>query len=515
GITYDKNGNIETLKREGWTSASPSLANNTGFGTMDDLVYDYDSGNKLTNVADNNASDSYGFVDVNGSGTEYTYDANGNMTRDDNKGITSITYNHLNLPQQVSFGGNNIQYVYAADGTKLKKTVSTTGTETLYAGGYLYEGNTLQFFPHPEGYVSVENGSYKYVYEFKDHLSNTRLSYTDADDNGNIAQNEIIKESNYFPFGLAHRGYNGGISPLGNSVAKKYMFGGKEYQDELDLGWYDVSARNYDPALGRWMNLDPLTEQMRRHSPYNYAFDNPVFFIDPDGMKPCPNGDCENGFLAALRGYYKGARNAVQKRVDAVVGFVSDPVGSIETAVENTPSTFEEAAEATVTQIVGDTSIGDLALTTLDIVQGAQENGIEGAVEAAAENLADRSIDAALALTPIKMKTKTAAPKTTKNAPVTNQLYKRPNNATTPAQRASVQNKPCVDCGGTSPTMRADHKTPLVEEHYTTGTINKTKMRSTEAVQPQCETCSNSQGGKMSAYSKQMKKIIEERTKNQ
>ncbi len=93
---------------------------------------------------------------------------------------------------------------------------------------------------------------------------------------------EIVEESNYYPFGGSHKGYNNVV----NGVHHPYGFNGKEEQNELGLEWYDFGARNYDKWLGRWMNIDPLADKMRNNSPYNYAFNNPILFVDPDGMFP-------------------------------------------------------------------------------------------------------------------------------------------------------------------------------------------------------------------------------------
>ncbi|NVK07940.1 MAG: hypothetical protein HWD89_02735 [Tenacibaculum sp.] len=281
GITYDKNGNIETLNRNGWQ-------NSATFTDMDNLVYSYDSGNKLTKVLDN-GNDTYGFKDGADTSIEYTYDANGNMIKDDNKGITSITYNHLNLPVSVTLAGGTINYTYDASGNKLRKIANSTTTE--YAGNYKYVNGALEFFNHAEGYVQKHGSSFSYVYQYKDHLDNIKLSYTDSNGDGIITPStEIIQEKNYYPFGLRQIGYNGATSSIGNDLAQKWGYNGKEYQDDLvggkNLNWHDFGARNYDAALGRWMNLDPLAEKMRRWSPYNVSFNNPLRFIDPDGMKP-------------------------------------------------------------------------------------------------------------------------------------------------------------------------------------------------------------------------------------
>ncbi|MCK0160135.1 DUF6443 domain-containing protein [Allomuricauda sp. F6463D] len=200
-IAYDKNGNIEKLKRMGHTNSGA-----TSFDLMDDLVYSYDSGNKLLSVSDA-TSVGYGFNDGNTSGNDFAYDTNGNMIMDLNKGIQAndITYNHLNLPTEIVTGLGTISYVYDAMGAKLEK--SAAGSVTQYAGNYIYSGalgsENLQFFSQPEGYVTPDGqGGYDYIYQYKDHLGNVRLSYV----------NQSVDDQFYFET------ETGGWSPSGTTT---------------------------------------------------------------------------------------------------------------------------------------------------------------------------------------------------------------------------------------------------------------------------------------------------------
>src|SRR5690606_8768275 len=113
----------------------------TGFGMMDDLTYSYaPNTNMLMKVADT-GNTAHGFIDGTNTSDDYVYDANGNMVLDRNKGITGITYNHLNLPITVNVDNfpdvGSMSYTYNASGTKLKKTVSGTSSGSMeYAGNY-------------------------------------------------------------------------------------------------------------------------------------------------------------------------------------------------------------------------------------------------------------------------------------------------------------------------------------------------------------------------------------------
>ncbi len=291
-ISYDKNGNLLTLNRNGWQ-------NSATYTNLDVLSYIYD-GNKLLAVTDA-GNKKYGFIDGDSTGNDYVYDANGNLTKDRNKKINSIVYNLFNLPQKLIFNLSpeqpgilgTITYAYDANGVKQSKTSVKTGPgryiplSVQYAGNFVYEGEpgyeSLQYFSQEEGYIRpINTGSqtaYQYVYQYKDQLGNNRLSYAN-DATGHLT---IIEESNYDAFGLKHQGYNNVISSLGNSRAQGLKYNGKELQEDYGFNCYDYGARFYDPAIGRWSVVDPLGEKFISYTPYNYCVNNPVNGIDPDG----------------------------------------------------------------------------------------------------------------------------------------------------------------------------------------------------------------------------------------
>ena len=280
GITYDVNGNITYLERTG---------NNTSVVPIDKLTYRYDAGNKLMAVTDGVTTlPADGFIDGNTTGDDYTYDTNGNLTQDANKKITSITYNFLNLPKVVTFAdGNSLSFDYDASGIKLKKTTYTKATNvsktTDYLGGYQYEAGALQFFPHPEGYVKLDGINYVYVYNYTDQVGDVRLSYADLDKNGSVTKAEIIEESNYYPFGLKHKGYNTAQLAIGKPY--KYGFQGQELQDDFGLNWSSFKWRNADISTGRFMSVDPLSETYEWQSVYAFGSNQPVHAKELEGME--------------------------------------------------------------------------------------------------------------------------------------------------------------------------------------------------------------------------------------
>lgn len=191
GLAYDANGNIQFMNQMGM--------NGTVKQTLDSLKYGYLTGsNKLSFVTDrkNNAQSQLGdFKEINNNETvDYTYDANGNLTKDNNKNIAVISYNHLNLPESITITGKGvIKYQYDAMGSKLKKIVTDNTatpakiTTTDYIGGFVYQNDTLQFLGHEEGriravFATGQPLAFKYDYFVKDHLGNIRLVLTEQTD---------------------------------------------------------------------------------------------------------------------------------------------------------------------------------------------------------------------------------------------------------------------------------------------------------------------------------------------
>ncbi|RXP46196.1 hypothetical protein EC396_14395 [Lutibacter sp. HS1-25] len=263
---YDYNGNISGLKRR-----------KTSTSFIDDLTYYYDTGNGNQLMKIEDASTSEGFINGNTNSNDYAYDDNGNLTKDLNKNISLIEYNHLDLVTKVNFiNGAHIDFLYDASGAKLQMKYVNGGnsTTTDYIGGFQYVNNTLQFFPTPEGYVDYDGGNYTYVYSLKDHLGNNRVSFKDGDKNNSVNSSDILSNTDYYPMGLAHSG-----EFILNSNYN-FKFQGKEQLLANGYNMYDFGSRMYDGSVGRWFNVDP---QNQFGSPYVAMGNIWVIGGDPNG----------------------------------------------------------------------------------------------------------------------------------------------------------------------------------------------------------------------------------------
>jgi RHS repeat-associated protein len=249
-IAYNTMGNITSMIR-------------SGFGTLSYTGY---TGNQLNTIT--------GYAPRN-----YQYDLNGNATSDG--GGKGIVYNTLNLARTVtttSTGAQLATYTYTAAGEKINNTGSD-GTWD-YIEGIVYNKppggttSTISYIQTEEGRATPNGSTYAYQYDLKDQLGNVRVTF-DKDPSTGVARE--IQADEYYAFGLRKPG---GYTFGGNN---RYLYNGKELQTDL-TSQYDYGARFYDPVIARWNTIDPLAEKNRAWSPYSYVKNNPIRFIDPDGM---------------------------------------------------------------------------------------------------------------------------------------------------------------------------------------------------------------------------------------
>ncbi|MGB3548776.1 MAG: RHS repeat-associated core domain-containing protein, partial [Saprospiraceae bacterium] len=289
-----------------------------------------------------------------------------------------IDYNHLDLPTKIrwtSSGRQRLEMTYDAAGTLLRRQkFNSAGTvlETRdYIGGIEYKNGALESVAHAEGRVYFGGGSTeRYDYALTDHLGNTRLLYSDLNNNGiPDVPSEIIQEEHYLPFGMKMTGPWMGAS---NTDHTAYQYNGIEHVADFDLDVNMALYRTLDPLTGRWWQVDPKAEATMGLTPYGSMNNNPINNVDPNGdLVPIALvaagailGGAGGGIIAEYNGesFWKGAvigafigANLGAGYVSATnVGSVTSATGTLDKAWGITTSVLNgSVARMTATAITG------------------------------------------------------------------------------------------------------------------------------------------------------------------
>jgi RHS repeat-associated protein len=268
-LSYDLNGNLKTLNRKG-------KAGTNSWNYIDQLTYDYlPYSNKIKAVNDAqlvsnpNVGD---FRDSSSIATQYTYNADGSLNSDDNKKIT-FEWNYLKSPKKITkANGQWKKFQYDASG-KLLQTQTSTGKTTDYIGNLTYENNVLYQIAHDEG--RIINGNYEY--DINDHAGNLRLSFKDS-----LGIAKIVTKLDYDPWGLRLKGldyYNSG------TYNKFKTFSGKQLHDDFGFNLLSYKFRFHDPALGRFISIDPLAEKYNYNSTFAFAENKLGLGVEYEGLE--------------------------------------------------------------------------------------------------------------------------------------------------------------------------------------------------------------------------------------
>jgi RHS repeat-associated protein len=259
--SYYNTGNFNTLQRYGSSGA-----------IQDNLTYHYDKTgtNQLTSISGS-------------ASAAYTYDANGNMLTDTHRGIGFIIYDANNLPVQ-AYLTNGQQLVYETDvyGNRVRNTISGTSDNFYFYGA---DGNTevVCNLPYSSnltynilgagddniGQVKVVSQSPTRYYYLKDHLGSIKMTVNTV--------GAVVGYDDYYPYGAQMN-----LRCQTASADGRYKFTGKERDASTGLDYF--GARYYDSWNGAWRQVDPLKEKYPSLSVYVYSADNPIKFIDVDGM---------------------------------------------------------------------------------------------------------------------------------------------------------------------------------------------------------------------------------------